>query len=307
MKQGKSSKNLAICYVLLSCCFYSLLNCLLKKLGNHFSSYNLSFYRAFFSLITIIPFLAWQNFDFRNNIANFRLPNLMRALLSFLGIYCFNKSLVTTPLNQAIAVTFIIPIFMSLLAVVFFKERITLSKWWSMAAGFAGVVIVLQPSGDLFQPDVLWVIISSALWALSTVVVKSLTAYQKPHLIVFYMSLLSTIISAPLFIYNFELPNWHDVKWLTVLGICHNLAQIYSAKAFKLAKLTTLAPFDFIRMLLGIVLGYVFFDETIHLHTVVGATMIIVGAAINFNDEEPLPANSNITDKSPNHRPSKKR
>lgn len=103
---------------------------------------------------------------------------------------------------------------------------------------------------------------------------------------IFYVSLLTTIIAMPYFLYTPYIPNEQELMILLIMGILHNIAQILMIKAYQMTKLSVVAPFDFMRLVLGVVFGRFFFNELISNRTLAGAIIIIFGCTLIVNKEQ---------------------
>lgn len=269
-----------IFYMVTSYVFYSMVNCIVKLLGDTISSYNIAFFRYLFSFLTIIPFLWLVEFKFKGLVKDLNIYNVLRAALSFLSMVWFAAGLANTPLNEAMALTFTTPVFMSIMAILWLKEKSTVDKWAAIFIGLIGGLIIANPHATSFNYSSLYIVGACFLWALTTIVVKILSNKQDPIVISFYMSLLTVPISLPYFLYKPYMPTAKEALLLLALGAFYNLALVTSAKAYQLIQLTVAAPFDFLRMMLGSILGCIVFDETIADKTIVGSLLIIAGSTL---------------------------
>jgi drug/metabolite transporter (DMT)-like permease len=217
--------------------------------------------------------------NFKEDIKSFNIYNVLRAGISFLSMTWFAAGLAGTPLNKAMSLTFITPVFMSLIGIIWLKEKSTIEKWTAIFIGLLGGIIIENPFGG-FNYSSLYIIGACVLWAITGMVMKILSQRQDPITITFYMSLLTVPISLPYFIYDPYLPNPKECIIMLMLGFFYNLAQITATKAYQLTQLTVVAPFDFLRMILGIILGYMFFDEVVSDNTIFGSILVILGTTL---------------------------
>ena len=78
------------------------------------------------------------------NLLNPRL--LVRASLDAIGTVVYLTALFRMPLGNATAINMATPLFITVMAVFAFKEQVGLARWLAILAGFAGVVLIVQPS-----------------------------------------------------------------------------------------------------------------------------------------------------------------
>lgn len=272
--------TLAIYLIVLSCVFYSALNAVIKLAGLTISSYNIAFFRGVFCLITISPFLLFIKFDFVKDLRDFMGGNIARVMLAFGGTYCFAEGLKSTPLNEAVAITFSTPILTCLLSVGILKDRLDKEKFIAIFLGISGVFIILQPSIENINYSSLHILAASLIWAISSIIIKIISKSLSPVLMIFYVSLLTVALSSAYFFSNPYIPTYKEIKILLSMGVLQNIAQMLMIQAYQKTNLSVIAPFDFIRLILGALLGSFLFNEVIELRTLAGAVMIIAGCSL---------------------------
>lgn len=279
-KHMKNDTTLAIYLIVLSCVFYSALNAVIKLAGLTISSYNIAFFRGVFCLITIAPFLLFIKFDFVKDFRDFMGGNIARVFLAFGGTYCFAEGLKNTPLNEAVAITFSTPILTCILSVIILKDRLNAEKFIAIFLGISGVVIILQPSIENVSYSSFHILAASLIWAISSIIIKIISKSLSPVLMIFHVSLLTVALSSAYFFSNPYIPTYQEAKILFSIGVLQNIAQILMIRAYQKTNLSVIAPFDFIRLILGALLGSFLFNEIIELRTLAGAIMIIAGCSL---------------------------
>ncbi|MDD3353946.1 DMT family transporter [Zoogloea sp.] len=118
------------------------------KLGAaHFSTGELVFYRGFIGLLMMLTLLRWQGISYAT--PRWRLQ-LSRGVSGTIALMCYFFALSVLPLATAVTLSYTSPLFVALLLALGFKERIGPSLFAAMTLGFAGVVLLLQPT---LSPD----------------------------------------------------------------------------------------------------------------------------------------------------------
>lgn len=278
--------------MLLACCFYAGFNCMVKLLGNSVSSYNVAFFRALFSLLTLLPFMIGIKFNLHKAASSFNKFNILRSVVSFASMFLFAQGLKGAPLNQAMAISSLTPIFTSLLAFALLKDKPSIEKWIAIFISLAGGIMIIKPDTESFNFALIYIVEASILWALTSVIMKTLTQSQGPLLMLFYLSLLSVIMATPYFIFNPYVPSGRELLLMIMMGALYNAAQVCTAIAYTLTKLSVVAPFDFARIILNAALGALFFNEVIEDNTIMGAILIILGTSLVIGNEYRVHANS---------------
>ena len=149
--------------------------------------------------------------------------------------------------------------------------------------GFVGALVVIRPGLNAFSSAVLLVFLSVAFYVAVHLMTKALAGEVSGSLLVFHMNLVMlplALICVFLFT-GWTTPTWSDAPWLMVIGVTGALAHIFMTRAFRAADASFVEPFDFLRLPLTALFGWVLFGETSDLWTWFGA--VIIFAAVIWN------------------------
>ena len=92
------------------------------------------------------------------------------------------------------------------------------------------------------------------------------------------MALLMTPISFPLALFSWKAITITELAWLFFLGFASNQAQFAMTNAYSNADLNIVQPFDFSRMIFVTIMGYIFFNEVLSIHSIIGSIVIFVSS-----------------------------
>ena len=123
------------------------------------------------------------------------------------------------------------------------------------------------------------VLLSAALGAIAMVLVRKLIAKEKTHTIVLYFSLSAACFSLLTLPFGWEPLPMNSFLLLMGAGFCGGVAQILLTQSYRYADMSTIAPFEYTSILLGLLIGYFLFDEVPTGIMLLG-TAIVVGAGI---------------------------
>lgn len=201
-----------------------------------------------------------------------------RAFLGILATEMWFYSLGEMPINEATALSFTSPVFATLFAILFLKERSTWPRWGAVLTGFAGTWVILRPDSDAFSEVAMMVLASAALLAMLAILIKTLTRTDHPDTIIFYQALLMTPLAVP-----FAMPYWQPVGaaglgWVLAVTLSSIAAHLFLVRAYALAEMTLLMPLDFTRLIFTATLAWFWFGEVLDSWTVLGAFIIIAGS-----------------------------
>jgi drug/metabolite transporter (DMT)-like permease len=277
MAFSKNHPLAGITLMVVSCLFMASLSVFVKILGQELHPFQVVFLRNFFSLILILPLVftlskkALVDTPFKFHI--------VRSLNGVLAMTVWFYVIARMPLADSTAISFTTPLFATLGAVLFLKEKVHFRRWAAICMGFSGVLLMMQPSGDGGYIMGLLGLLSAVLMAISTLLIKSLSKTESARVMLLYMGLFMTPLSFPLAWAHWQ-PMTTEQLWLSLaMGAVAALAHLFLNKAFALAEVSALQPFDFIRLPIAAMFGYMLFAEIPTLETLLGA-LIIAGSSI---------------------------
>ncbi|MBE9605584.1 DMT family transporter [Acetobacteraceae bacterium H6797] len=181
-----------------------------------------------------------------------------------------------------------VPLMVTLLAIPLLKEQVGWRRWTSTAVGFAGVLFMLQPGGDLWNWYALLMLFGVCALALSRVLTRILAMTDKPSTITFWLMLMHVPVGLALMPVmpagNF-FPGIGTVLILIGLGVVTGLAHVSFARAFGLAPASVLAPFEYSTLIWGLIIGLVIWGEVPAWTTLAGATVVVGAGLYNLHRE----------------------
>jgi drug/metabolite transporter (DMT)-like permease len=165
----------------------------------------------------------------------------------------------------------------------------------TVALGFVGVRIVLWPTfdvrGDRSTLELIGAVAilgSAALAALAQIFVRRLVATEGTAQIVFYFSLLITLLSFLSLPFGWVVPSFEATVMLVTAGLIGGVGQICLTAAYRNAPASVVAPFDYTSMLLALAIAYFWFAETPTSWTILGASVIITSGVVIIWREQRL-------------------
>ncbi|MDD9331544.1 MAG: DMT family transporter [Wolbachia sp.] len=244
-----------------------------KYLGLHLQSSEIAFFRFLFSTIALIPFIIYYGLKAlkTNNV----VIQVIRGTLLFFGIIFWNYGLTIGSLTTATIVSFSIPLFVLILAVLFLNENIIWQRWTVTIIGFIGVAISLKPNSEDFNPKVLIFILAALFFAILDIINKRIVVQESTISMLFYSALITTIFSAPPSLFYWQTPSSLELILLLILGINANLILFFVLKAFTVVDATALAPYRYFELVISTVAAYFIFGEFPDRNTWYGVLILI--------------------------------
>jgi len=258
---------------------------LVRYLAEDMHPFVVAFYRNIFGLITALPLIL------KIGISGLRMkrPGLMflRSVIGIFAMLLWFYGLSRVPTTEATALSFSAAIFAAISAVVVLGEKINLRRTVAIVGGLIGVMVVLQPSSDSFNPYMWLIIIACVFWGLSMTTVKILTRTESTISIVVWMSLYLVVFSLPPALMYWQWPDWEHLFLLALMGAFATLGHLCMTRAVSLADITSVMSIDFMRLIWAALIGVFFFKDAFYLHTWIGALIIFVtGLYIIFRESK---------------------
>ena len=161
-------------------------------------------------------------------------------------------------------------------------EKVGVRRWSACIIGFIGVLIMTRPSAGVWRPEALVPLLGTVFYALAMISIRKLTAAEPSGVIVFYFTSLASLAglaTAPLGAFYPDLAwVWPSSSgWLIVLliGLMGGCGQILITVAFRCAPVSVIAPFDYMALVYGFILGFLFFAERPDVYLIIGGATVV--------------------------------
>ena len=193
------------------------------------------------------------------------------------------------PLADTYAVNAAAPLLMTLLAIPILGERVGWRRWISTGVGFAGVLMMLQPGGELWRWEAGMLLAGVSVLALTRLWMRVLAATDTPGAVAFWL-MAAHIPLGLLILPAFPppgsfLPSFPVVLALAVVGLANGSAHFLFARAFAIAPVSALAPYEYTTLVWGGALGFLIWTEVPAWTTLAGAAVVISAGLYNLHRE----------------------
>jgi len=276
VKAGASPAVRGALWMATSCVFFAIMTGFIRYVTGSLDPLIVVFFRNLFGLLVMLPWLS------RSGLGVLRTQRLplysVRALIWLCAMTSWYMAISAMNLADAVALSFTTPLFATVVAVLVLGEVVRLRRWSAVAIGFVGAMIILRPGFEEITPGAFLVLASAGFMAVGVVVIKLLSRTEKPAAIVFYMVLFLTPASLVPALFVWQTPTPTEFFWLAGIGAVGTLGHLSMTRAYSIADATAVLPFDFLRLPVVAVIGYVAFGEVLDIWTGIGATIIIASS-----------------------------
>jgi len=212
--------------------------------------------------------------------------HVMRNGIHFGAQFLWATGVTLLPLATVFALEFTMPAYTALLAVLFLGERLTPSRIGVVIFGFLGVLVILRPGLESFQPAALLVLGAALGYAVSLTQTKALTSTETTFAILLWMN----VVQLPLAMLGSDPRSYVAIGTADLLPVgavaLSGLASHFClAQAFRSGDASLVVPLDFMRIPLIALVGWWLYGEPLDVYVFSGASLIVLGVLWNLRAE----------------------
>lgn len=257
----------AILVCLLAYLCFDLMSVHVRILSASYSPQELSVYRNVLGVLPSILLLMYTrelSFDIKDyKIKKWKLA-FGRGLLVALAQLLFYTALADLELATVSALGQTNAIFIVLIAVIFYGEKVGLWRWSAVIIGFGGAVWIMQPGSNMFTWTAALPIGAAFCYAASMVTLRSFDVSISSAIIYLYSSIaaaLGAILLATGTTDFSPIQSMSDALLILSMSLCGGFGVVFLMYAFRQAPASVLAPFSYFGILTAFGLGWIVFDE----------------------------------------------
>lgn len=216
------------------------------------------------------------------------VQHISRNVVHYAGQFSWFYALTLIPLAELISIEFTMPFWGAILAVMFLGEKLNAWKVAAIVLGVVGVAIIVRPGVATIDTGHMVMLFGAFCFAISVVMVKSLTRTENVVRIIFWMLIVQTVIGLIPCILVWKTPS--PAIWLPIVIVAFTgtFSHYCMTRALTHADATFVMPIDFLRVPLSAVIGYVLYAENVDVYTAAGAALILGGNLLNLFARPPL-------------------
>jgi len=264
-------------YIILSTIFFALMNVGVKYLSN-IPAYEIVFFRALVSLIVCAFLIRKAGLPMWGNN---RPVLIARGLAGTAALMMYFYTLQNMPLASAVTIQYLSPIFTVVIAGIMLKEPPKPIQALFFLVSFAGVAMI---KGFDTRVPTLYLVIgvcSSVCSGFAYNFIRKLRTTDHPLVVVFFFPLVTVPIVGVYTLLHWVPPQLSDWFILIGIGLATTVAQIFMTKAYQLEKAANVSNYNYLGSVYAIIIGLVFFGESIEILGLLGIALIIFGVIMS--------------------------
>ncbi len=235
---------------------FSVMDTGLKLLAAHYPALQVAALRAMSSLPLVCAYVLWRGavptlFRVRWSL------HLLRGVLGIGMLALFAYGLRHLPLAEAYSIFFVAPLVITVLSVPVLGERVSKGRWWAVAVGLIGVLVVLRPTGaGMFSLSGLAILVAAICYSVSAITVRIVVRTDSVESQLFWLMAMVALGAGAM-----AAPHWvavraDDALILLAVAITGFLGQLAITQAFRFGEASAIAPFEYTALAWGLLIDW---------------------------------------------------
>ena len=231
-------------------------------------------YWAFAAFVIILSMMAKGGI---RQVAKTKMPKMQMARGVLLGLqvcmaaYLFaNLGLIDT---HVIFASY--PLMVTLFSIPLLGEKVGIWRLGAVLVGFLGVIVILQPGVNVIDPIALLPLGAAATFAIYNIMTRYVARADSGETSFFWTGIGGFITLTLIGPFFWDPLQGHDITWMAILCVTGTLSHYLMIKALEVAEASVLQPFSFLQLVFASTIGVMIYSETLTIHTVMGAAIIV--------------------------------
>lgn len=256
---------------------FSLNDLAIKLLSDDYALHQIILIRALVAMSFILLVIALSEKGFGQIATRRPGTHLVRVAIIMLSNVAFFVGLANMPLADAVAVSYISPIMITLMSILFLGEKVGPRRWAAVVVGLVGVMVMLRPGAGVIQPAALLVLVSAVLYAAGNLFVRHMGTTESAMTLSFYVQIGFIVVSLAMglwagdghlksdgSLWEFLFRPWFwppiaDWPLFLMTGLAVGVGGLMVTQAYRTVEAGLLAPFEYIGMPAAILWGLFIF------------------------------------------------
>lgn len=221
--------------------------------------------------------------------------SLTRSLIMSSAYLAFILSIAAMPIADAVAIYFVMPLFVAVIAGPMLGERVRLHRWIAIVVGLIGVIIMINPGAGVLEPAALLALYSAFGYGFCQTLARRVLRQVPPATMAFHNNLvyLAVAVGLAIIFTLFDMGNiehkslaflvrpwqWPPIPHLAamlLLGASVAIAMVLFGMAYKYGESSFVAPFEYTAMFWAMALGFLIFGDVPGSRTLWGGAIVLL-------------------------------
>ncbi len=281
------SKNLrGALFMAISMAGFTINDTFVKLASAELNAGQIMFVRGLMAAMLIF-LLCWKTGALRPPSLLLNRSVLGRSLGEVMATVTWLVGLPHMPLANASSILQALPLAVTLGAAVILREAVGWRRWFAIAAGFVGVMIIVRPGAEGFSVWSLFIVACVIFAACRDLITRSAPAEIPSSFISLATASLITVVGLLLIV---PMGGWTAMEpkvfgWLAAASVFLLFGYQYVIQSMREGEIGFVAPFRYTSLLWALVLGYFVFTDVPDIYMIVGATLVVLSGVYTFHRE----------------------
>lgn len=208
-----------------------------------------------------------------------------RGLFLLASTFCNFIAMSYLQLAQTAAISFTIPLWVCALSVPLLGEKVGIRRWLAVLVGFCGVLVIMRPGTQDFHWAMLISLLTAFCGACYNLATRKVGGHDATETSLFYVCLVGSLVSAPVMLSNWQMPEGWQWPLLLVIGLAGAGGHLMLIEAHRQAQASVLAPFIYSQIIWMTLAGVAVFGQWPDGWTLLGATIVVASGIYVFDRE----------------------
>jgi drug/metabolite transporter (DMT)-like permease len=240
--------------------------------------------RMFFGMIFTLPFVL-KGRPWSVLVPDLPVLNGTRAFLIVTSTAFFFLSLGYLPIADTLAIYFVQPLIVTLLAPLILKEHVGLRRWIAVFIGFIGTLIIIRPGFQTFNLGILFALLAGTITAFYMIITRKISQNADPIVTTFHTNAIGAVMTSAVVGFVWVMPTREQWALLLVIAVVALIGHYLVIAAYRFGEASLLAPLSYAEMIMAVVCGWWFFGDFPDRWTFLGVG-ILIGCAIYISYRE---------------------
>ena len=237
--------------------------------------------RYFFMLLISIPLAILffrKDLKFPKSIS----VQLWRSFFLFLSTVFFFYAISLISLAEALTLSFVAPIIVTILSIFLLNEKVGLHRWSAVIVGFIGVIVIIRPGFIEFNFASFSALAAGITYAFYIIYTRKLSFTDSPIVTLIFTGVIGCIFISFIVPFFWSNLNLHQILFLVLLASIGTLGHFLIILSLRLGEASKLAPLGYFEISTNILVGYVFFDDLPDIWIYAGLALIVLSGIYIF-------------------------
>ncbi|MBB3992511.1 drug/metabolite transporter (DMT)-like permease [Sulfitobacter undariae] len=210
------------------------------------------------------------------------LIQITRGLLLAFEICVMIAAFTILGLVESHAVFTSYPLLVAALSGPVLGESVGWRRWAAIAVGFIGVMIILQPGGQVFDLRALIPLLAAAMFAIYGLLTRYAGRRDSTATSFFWTGTVGAVAMTLLGVWFWEPMSGQDWIWMGLLCVTGVSGHWLLIRCYEVAEASAVQPFAYLQLAFVSIIGISFFGETVSANVAIGCAIIVAAGLFTF-------------------------